>query len=161
VADHQAIREASYVNIPTIGLCDADTPLKYIDVVIPCNNRGAHSIGLVYWLLAREVQRLKGQLSRSEEWSIMPDLFFYRDSEEIKKQEEEEQKAADEANMETMNLNDDNEPYQEEWAGNEAAQAAPVEDWNQQANAPAAQDWAAETPAANQDWAEAPATSGW
>jgi len=162
VADHQAIREASYVNIPTIGLCDADTPLKYIDVVIPCNNRGAHSIGLVYWLLAREVQRLKGQLSRNEDWSIMPDLFFYRNLEEIRKQEEEEQKAAEEANQETMNLNDDNEPYQEQWAGDDAgAQQAPVEDWTAQ---PAAttQDWAAETPAAAQDWAEAPApTSGW
>lgn len=157
VIDHQGIREASYVNIPTIGLCDADTPLKYIDVVVPCNNRGAHSIGLVYWLLAREVQRLKGQLSRSEEWSIMPDLFFYRNLEEIKKQEEEEQKVADEANMqETMDTG--NDEFTENWAANDGeggAQAPPVvEDWT----APAAavtQDWAAEATTGAQDWAQA------
>merc|ERR1712117_437305 len=40
--DHQAIREASYVNIPVISLCDCDALLKYIDVCIPCNNKSAH-----------------------------------------------------------------------------------------------------------------------
>merc|ERR1712186_123108 len=92
--DHQAIREASYVNIPVVSLCDADSPIKYIDVCIPCNNKSAHGVGLAYWFLAREVQRLKGSLSRSEEWNVMPDLFFYRNPDEIKKQEEDEQKAA-------------------------------------------------------------------
>merc|ERR1711881_265868 len=100
VSDHQAIREASYVNIPVIALCDADTNVKYIDCVIPCNNRGAHSIGLVYWLLAREVQRLRGTLSRKEDWEVMPDLFFFRNLEEIKKQEEAERKQAEEAALE-------------------------------------------------------------
>jgi len=165
VVDHQAIREASYVNIPTIGLCDADTSLKYIDIVVPCNNRGAHSIGLAYWLLAREVQRLKGTLSRSEDWSVMPDLFFYRNLEEIKKQEEEEQKQAqDEANQLEHNAGEDNE-YTEQWAGDDAgAQNAPVvEDWAAQQPA-AQQDWTAEATGA-QDWtqgaAEATAANGW
>lgn len=163
IADHQAIREASYVNIPTIGLCDADTPLKYIDIVIPCNNRAAHSIGLVYWLLAREVQRLKGQLSRSEEWSVMPDLFFFRALEEIKKQEEEEAKQAEADHQETMN-NADDDNFQEQWAGDDgAAQAAPVvDDWTAQPAA-ATQDWTAEATTGAQDWtAQAPeATTGW
>merc|ERR1711881_206772 len=101
--DHQAIREASYVNIPVVALCDADSPIKYIDVCIPCNNKSAHGVGLIYWLLSREVMRLKGHISRSEEWSVMPDLFFYRNLEEIRKQEEEERKVADEeANQVTM-----------------------------------------------------------
>lgn len=162
VVDHQAIREASYVNIPTIGLCDADTPVKYIDCVIPCNNRAPHSIGLVYWLLAREVQRLRGQLSRSEEWSIMPDLFFYRNLEEIKKQEEEEQKAEADANVMELNNANEEEGYTEQWGGDDAgAAAAPVvEDWTAQ-QAPATQDWTAET-TGQQDWAQAPeATAGW
>ena len=39
VADHQAITEASYVNIPIISFVNSDNPLRYIDIAIPCNNR--------------------------------------------------------------------------------------------------------------------------
>jgi small subunit ribosomal protein SAe len=87
--DHQPIREASYVNIPTIGLCNTDSPIRYVDVVIPVNNKSVHAVGLIWWFLAREVQRLKGSLMRSEEWEIMPDLYFYRAPEEIERDEEQ------------------------------------------------------------------------
>jgi len=88
--DHQAIREASYVNIPVVAICDTDAPLKFVDVVIPANNKSRHSIGLIWWLLAREVLRLRGTLSRSEPWGIMVDMFFYRDPEEVDKEQQEQ-----------------------------------------------------------------------
>lgn len=89
--DHQAIREASYVNIPVIALADTDAPLKFVDVVIPTNNKTRHSIGLIWWLLAREVLRLRGTIPRtSDGWNVMVDMFFYRDPEEVEKQQQEE-----------------------------------------------------------------------
>jgi len=91
VADHQPITEASYVNIPIIGFVTSDNPLRYIDIAIPCNNRGAQSIGLMLWFLAREVLRLRGTLSRTEPWDVMCDLFFYRDQEEQVKEEPQAQ----------------------------------------------------------------------
>merc|ERR1711918_53940 len=88
------IREASYVNIPIAAFCDTDSPLRFVDVAIPANNKARNSIGLLCWMLAREVLRLRGTISR-QSWDVVVDLFFYRDPEEAEKQLEDAQAAGD------------------------------------------------------------------
>jgi small subunit ribosomal protein SAe len=85
--DHQPVNEAAYVNLPVIALCNTDSPLRYIDIAIPCNNKSVHSIGLMWWMLTREVLRLRGMVTREVPWDVMPDLYFYRDPEETEKEE--------------------------------------------------------------------------
>merc|ERR1711887_307725 len=117
VTDHQPITEASYVNIPVIAFCNTDSPLRYVDVAVPCNNKGPHSVGLMWWMLAREVLRLRGTISRNLPWEtdVMPDLFFCRNRAEEKK-EEAANAEADAAKIEV--------PVAENWGGDVADDAA-------------------------------------
>ncbi|KAL0357782.1 UNVERIFIED_CONTAM: 40S ribosomal protein SA [Sesamum calycinum] len=86
--DHQPIKEAALSNIPTIAFCDTDSPMRYVDIGIPANNKGKHSIGCLFWLLARMVLQMRGVIAPGHKWDV--DLFFYREPEESKEQEEEE-----------------------------------------------------------------------
>jgi len=185
VTDHQPITEASYVNIPVIAFCNTDSPLRYVDVAIPCNNKGTHSVGLLWWMLAREVLRLRGTISRNLPWEtdVMPDLFFYRDPEE---QEKEEAAKAEAAKAEADAAKVVEMPVADNWGGDvvedptlaaaapaaatpvaaaspapAAAGAAPVaaaDDWNQSVD-----DWAAApAPAAGGgDWGGEAAGNAW
>jgi small subunit ribosomal protein SAe len=146
LTDSQPVKEASYVNIPCIALCDSDCPTRFIDVVIPGNNKGKASIALMYWLLAREVFRMhKG---RGEPWNVVVDLFIYREPEEVEKREEPEVPQIPEAE-----------------GGYEAEPDPAKADWQE---VPVGGDWAADqgappapAAAAEGGWAQGAPAAGW
>ncbi|XLU80956.1 hypothetical protein S245_004376, partial [Arachis hypogaea] len=74
MTDHQPIKEGALGNIPTIAFCDTDSPMRYVDVCIPANNKGKHSIGCLFWLLARMVLQMRGTIRPGLKWDVMNNL---------------------------------------------------------------------------------------
>ncbi|MFS7999648.1 putative ribosomal protein S2, eukaryotic/archaeal [Helianthus anomalus] len=63
--------------------------MRYVDIGIPANNKGKHSIGCLFWLLARMVLQMRGVINQGHKWDVMVYLFFYREPGEAKKEEDE------------------------------------------------------------------------
>ncbi len=74
-SDRQAVKEAFEINVPVIALCDTNNVTRYVDLVIPTNNKGRKAIALVLWLLTREVLKAKGQIASDEEFAAQPEEF--------------------------------------------------------------------------------------
>jgi len=74
-ADAQAFREAINIRVPVVAMCDSNNLTTDIDIVIPGNNKGRRSLALIYWLMAREILRIKGVLSADEELDETIDDF--------------------------------------------------------------------------------------
>ncbi|KAK9756041.1 hypothetical protein RND81_01G069000 [Saponaria officinalis] len=144
--DHQPIKEAALGNIPTIAFCDTDSPMGYVDIGIPANNKGKHSIGCLFWLLARMVLQMRGTLRPAQKWDVMVDLFFYREPEAPKETDDEEVTGVADYGM-------------PEYAAG-ALGATPADQWG-------GDQWATDVPApvpAGAEWSAAPvvpAAEGW
>jgi small subunit ribosomal protein S2 len=65
--DRNVIKDAKAIGIPVIALCDTNNQSNDIDFVVPCNNKGKKSLGLFFYILAREYLRNKGVLGTTEE----------------------------------------------------------------------------------------------
>lgn len=58
-SDVTAIRDAFSMGIPVIALCDSNNKSNFVDLVIPCNNKGNMSLGMVFYILAQEYLKLR------------------------------------------------------------------------------------------------------
>ncbi|KAL0885940.1 hypothetical protein Bca101_009923 [Brassica carinata] len=77
-------RTDHHVKMTSLSLM-SDSPMRFVDIWIPSNNKGKHIIGCLFWILSRMVLQMHGTPS----WTQM-DLFFYREPEEAKQLEDEE-----------------------------------------------------------------------
>lgn len=70
--DRQAIKEGVQMRMPIIGLADTYNETSYVDLVLPCNNKGKKSLALLFWILAKLIKEKKG-----EKFELTPEDFGY------------------------------------------------------------------------------------
>lgn len=87
MTDFQAIQESSKCNMPVVAFTNTHSLHKYVDLVIPCNNMGSQSLGVMCWLLSRAILRIRGILNYDLSWDVLPDMFFHPDFQEGDEQE--------------------------------------------------------------------------
>ncbi len=84
-ADFQAVKEASSVGIPVVALCSTDNEFVGVELVIPTNNKGRRALAVIYWLLARQIMRERGELAPDKDLQLTIDDFEAK----ISREEEE------------------------------------------------------------------------
>ena len=85
-ADAQAVKEASKVGIPIVALCSTDNEFAGVDLVIPTNNKGRRALAVIFWLLARQVLRERGEIGPDKDPPATIDDFEAK----VTREEEEE-----------------------------------------------------------------------
>ena len=73
--DKNAVDDANRVGVPIIALCDTNNQSNQIDLVVPCNNKGKKSVGIILYLITREYLKKKGILASGEELKESLDAF--------------------------------------------------------------------------------------
>ncbi|MBI2147240.1 30S ribosomal protein S2 [Candidatus Woesearchaeota archaeon] len=65
--DRNAVHDATKAGIPIIGLNDTNNQANSLDLVVPCNNKGKKSLGLFFWILAKEYLKARGESGEFKE----------------------------------------------------------------------------------------------
>ena len=65
--DKNAVNDALKIGVPIVAFCDTNNQSNNVDLVVPCNNKGKKSVGLLFYLLTRELLRKRGVLPAGEE----------------------------------------------------------------------------------------------
>ena len=69
-ADTQAVKEASRAGIPIVALCSTDNEFSGVDLIIPTNNKGRRALAVIFWLLARQILRERGELAMDKDPAV-------------------------------------------------------------------------------------------
>jgi len=86
LTDVQALREAVKARVPVIAVCDTINETREIDLIIPANNKGRKAIGVLFWLLAREILKERKEIKSDSDFKYRLEDFAGEISE--KKEEE-------------------------------------------------------------------------
>ena len=73
--DRNVMKDAIKVGIPVVALCDTNNQSNNIDLVVPCNNKGKKSLGLLFHILTREYMKKRGLIKDDSEFTAKVEDF--------------------------------------------------------------------------------------
>lgn len=68
--DKNVVKDAVDIGIPVVALCDTNNESNFIDLVVPCNNKGKKSLALLFWVLTKEYLKRRGLIKKDEELKL-------------------------------------------------------------------------------------------
>lgn len=74
--DKQALREGVRMRVPIVALCNTFNSTSFVDIILPCNNKGRKSVALIFYLLTREILKERGEIKSDEEFKLKIEDFI-------------------------------------------------------------------------------------
>ncbi len=100
--EREAIAEGAKNGVPIIALCDTDNETKFVDFVIPINNKGKRSLALIFYILAREISLAQGKIKSYDEFTYDINYFEQQDEPDEEKESAQETETESEKVEEIM-----------------------------------------------------------
>jgi len=91
--DKQAIDEAVKMRVPIVSLVDTFNETSGIDFIIPVNNKGRKAIAMTYFLLAREILKVRGKIAEDSEFTAKPEEFESQEKQERRERPERRERS--------------------------------------------------------------------
>lgn len=73
--DKNIVLDAVKVGIPIIALCDTNNESNFLDLVVPCNNKGKKSLALLFYILTKEYLKNRGIIEKDSDLKEKPEDF--------------------------------------------------------------------------------------
>lgn len=73
--DYQALKEAVTARTAVVAVCDTFNETRQIDLIIPANNKSRKSLGTLYYLLAKEILKERGELKSDSDFKFKLEDF--------------------------------------------------------------------------------------
>ncbi|MFH2101116.1 MAG: 30S ribosomal protein S2 [Candidatus Micrarchaeota archaeon] len=96
--EREAILESAKNGVPVIALCDTDNETKFIDLIVPINNKGKRSLALTFYILARELMLSQGKIKDYSEFPF--EVHHFEQPPPEKKEEAKAEEAVEAAKEE-------------------------------------------------------------
>ncbi len=77
--DKNAVNDAFAAGMPIMALCDTNNTANKIDLIVPCNNKGKKSLGLIFYIFAREYLKSRKVIAKESDFKYKIEDFTEED----------------------------------------------------------------------------------